>query len=137
MSLCGQKNSTKPLRLSKHRWSLPPHCPTLIYPNRPASVQTPVAKVWDSSYNRKPETHGPSSKPAQDSYPVVRHAVLEQYNYCRSRKSIRGYIPMYIFAAVYFLYFLQALFVSDFTSRTPNKDKQVEQPFHCRFVQVL
>ena len=40
---------------------------------------------------------------------VVRHAVLEQYNDCRSWKFIRGYIPMYIFAAVYFLYFLQAL----------------------------
>ena len=69
--------------------------------------------------------------------PVVRHAVLQQYNDCRYRKSIRGCIPMYIFATVYFLYFLQALFVSDFTSRTPNKDKQVDQPFHCLFVQVL
>ena len=68
---------------------------------------------------------------------VVRHAVLQQYNDCRYRKSIRGCIPMYIFAAVYFLYFLQALFVSDFTYRSPNKDKQVEQPFHCRLVQVL
>ena len=58
---------------------------------------------------------------------VVRHAVLIQYNDCRSRKSIRGCIPMYIFSAVYFLYFVQALIVSDITSRTPNKDKQVEQ----------
>ena len=56
---------------------------------------------------------------------------------CRSRKFVFGNIPMYNFSAVYFLYFLQALFVSDFTSRTPNKDEQIEQPFHCLFVQVL
>ena len=72
-----------------------------------------------------------------ESIAVVRHAVLEQYNDCRSRKCIRDCIPMYIFSAVYFLYFLQALFVSDFTSKTPNKDQQVEQPFFCPFVYVL
>ena len=52
----------------------------------------------------------------------------------RSRKYVFGYIAMYNFSAVYFLYFLQALFVSDFTSRTPNKDEQVEQLTYCRFV---
>ena len=52
----------------------------------------------------------------------------------RSRKYVFGYIAMYNFSAVYFLYFLQALFVSDFTSRTPNKDEQVEQLIYCRFV---
>ena len=65
---------------------------------------------------------------------VVRHAVLEQYNDCRYRKSIRGSIPMYVFAAVYVLYFLQALIVSLFTSRTPNKDKEVEQRFYRLFI---
>ena len=55
----------------------------------------------------------------------------------RSRKFVFGNIPMYNFSAVYFLYFLLALFVSDFTSRSPNKDKQVEEPFHCLFVLVL
>ena len=68
---------------------------------------------------------------------VVRHAVLEQYNACRSRKCICDCIPMYIFCAVYFLYFLQALFVSDFTSKTQNKDQRVEQLFFCPFVYVL
>ena len=52
----------------------------------------------------------------------------------RSRKYVFGYIAMYNFSAVYFLYFLQALFVSDFTSRTPNKDEQVKQLTYCRFV---
>ena len=71
MSLCGLKKSTKPLRLLKRRWS----APTLIYPNRPTYVQMPVAEVWDSSYNRKLETHGPSSKPAQDSDAETRYAI--------------------------------------------------------------
>ena len=61
---------------------------------------------------------------------VVRPAVLNQYNDCRYRKSIRDYIPMYIFSAVCFLHFLQAVFLSDFTSRSPNKDQQVKQLFY-------
>ena len=36
-----------------------------------------------------------------------------------------------------FICFLPALYRSSFTSKTPNKDQQVEQPFYCPFVQVL
>ena len=57
---------------------------------------------------------------------------LGQRSICRrSRKFVFGYIPMYNFSPVYFLYFLQALFLSDFTYRTPNNDQQVEQLYYC------
>ena len=52
------------------------------------------------------------------------HGYVHKFNYL-------GYTPMYNFSPVYFLYFLQALFLSDFTSRTPNKDQQVEQLYYC------
>ena len=70
--------------------------------------------------------------------PISKEAVksllqpLGQRSICRrSRKFVFGYIPMYNFSPVYFLYFLQALFLSDFTSRTQNKDQQVEQLYYC------
>ena len=61
----------------------------------------------------------------------------QRSNCCRSRKSIRGHIPMYNFLPVYILYFLQALTMEHFTSTTPNKDQKVEQLFCCPSVPDL
>ena len=68
---------------------------------------------------------------------AVRPAVRIQYNHCRSRKSIRGHIPVYDFLPVYILYILQALSMEHFTSTTPNKDQKVEQVFCCPSVPDL
>ena len=65
---------------------------------------------------------------------AVRPAVRVQYNYCRSRKSVRGHISMYNLHPVYIPYFLQVLSLPYFTSTTPNKDQQKEQLFYCPFV---
>ena len=55
-------------------------------------------------------------------------------NCCRSRKSIRGHIPMYNLLPVYILYFLQALSLVHFISTIPNNNQQKEQLFCCLLV---
>ena len=52
-------------------------------------------------------------------------------NCCRYRKSIFDCVPMHNYFAVYLLCFLRALYWPSFTSKTPNKNQEVEQLFYC------
>ena len=60
---------------------------------------------------------------------VVTPAVQNTYKPCRSRKCIRGHIPMHAIFAVFYLFFLPDLSRLSFTSRTPDKDQKIEQLF--------
>ena len=68
--------------------------------------------------------------------PAVRPPVRAQYNHCRSRKSIRGHIPMHDLLPVYIPFLLQVISLLYFTSTTPTKDQTVEQLFLCPLVLV-
>lgn len=61
---------------------------------------------------------------------VIMPAVQNTYIRCRSRKCIECYSNTHKFLL---LSFLQALYWSSFTSKTPNKDHMVEQLFFCLF----
>ena len=67
---------------------------------------------------------------------VVKPAVQNMYKPCRSRKYIRGHIPMHAFFAVFIYFFIHVLSRSCFTSRTPDKDQKIEQLFYFLHIQV-
>ena len=67
---------------------------------------------------------------------VVKPAVLNTYKRCRSRKCIRGHIPMHAILAVFIYFFIPVLSRPSFTSRTPNKNQKIEQLFYCPMVQI-
>ena len=68
---------------------------------------------------------------------VVKPVVQNTYKPCRSRKCIRGHIPMHAIFAVFIYIFIPVLSRSYFTSRTPDKDQKIEQLFYYILVQVL
>ena len=68
---------------------------------------------------------------------VVKPEVQKTYKPYRSRKCIRGHIPMHEIFAVFICIFIPVLSRPSFTSRTPDKDQKIEQLFYFLLVQVL
>ena len=68
------------------------------------------------------------------SVPVVKPAVQNTYNAYRSRKCIRGHIPVHAIFAIFIYLFIPVLSRSYFTSRTPDKDQKIEQLFYFLLV---
>ena len=58
---------------------------------------------------------------------VVTPAVQNMYKRSRSRKCIQGHIPMHAIFAAFIYIFIPVLSRSYFTSRTPDKDQEIEQ----------
>ena len=88
---------------------------------------------------RVQSTCNPWAPPFLHTYVRIRTRACQQQqrsNCCRSRKCIRGHIPMHAIFTVFIYFFIPVLSRSYFTSRTPDKNQKIEQLFYFLLAQV-